>query len=64
MNIPGSTYGNYQPMTYQKQLYHAKLPWFPETGRPCKGNCGVTGTCVSGVCQAKDYKDTVFGITL
>ena len=58
-----------QPLMYPNQLYPAKIPFYPRTGRPCdyfnapEGNCGATGVCVSGVCQRKPTNGkTVFNI--
>ena len=51
-----------QPMMYPMQYFPAKVPWFPETGRPCEGGCGATGVCQDGVCQVKDQYNTVFDI--
>ncbi len=61
--LPGTQpYG--QPMMYPQQYYPAKVPWFPETGRPCEGGCGATGVCKDGVCTVKDQYNTVFDIPI
>lgn len=60
--LPGTQpYG--QPMMYPTQYYPAKVPWYPETGRPCKeGGCGATGVCHNGVCTIRSQNNTVFDI--
>lgn len=61
--LPGTQpYG--QPMMYPQQYYPAKVPWYPETGRPCEGGggCGATGVCQQGVCTVRDQYNTVFDI--
>jgi hypothetical protein len=56
-----------QPMMYPRQIYPAKMPYYPETGRPCNGKlssmgCGSTGVCTDGICHMKDQNNTVFNI--
>ena len=58
---PGG-YPRGQPMMYPKQYYPAKVPYYNETGRPCEGGCGATGTCQGGVCSMMDQYNTVFDI--
>lgn len=50
-----------QPMVFQRQMYPAKAPWYPQTGRPCEtGTCGATGTCQDGICQRNDeYQEPI-----
>jgi hypothetical protein len=61
--VPGS-YPMNQPMMYAQQLYPAKMPWYPETGRPCSGKCGITGVCTNGICQMRDQTETVFNVKI
>ena len=65
-NYPGYSVGghpNGNPYTFNNQIYPAKIPYYPELGRPCEGNagCGVLGKCENGVCGATPYNKTVFG---
>jgi len=61
--VPGTQpYG--QPMMYPQQYYPAKVPWYPETGRPCEGGCGATGVCQNGICTVQDQYNTVFDIPI
>jgi hypothetical protein len=67
-NVPFNQ-GFNQPMTYPKQMYPAKLPYYADSvaqeGRPCKnGGCGVYGACVNGECTVKTQKDTVLGVSI
>lgn len=54
----GHPQGN--PYTFGKQIYPARIPYYPELGRPCDGDCGVLGKCENGVCKAQPYHKTVF----
>ncbi len=54
----GHPQGN--PYTFPNQIYPAKIPYYPELGRPCDGDCGVLGKCENGTCKAVPYNKTVF----
>ena len=55
----GHPQGN--PYTFNNQIYPARIPYYPEVGRPCEsGDCGVLGKCENGVCKAMPYNKTVF----
>lgn len=53
-----------QPMTFSKQLYPAKIPWYTQYNRPCKYGCGTTGVCKNGKCTGRDQNKTVFDIKI
>lgn len=59
--IPGS-YPTGQPMRFREDIYPAKIPWYPEYGRPCSGQCGATGMCVDGVCKMRNTDKTAFNV--
>jgi hypothetical protein len=54
---------NEQPMRFREDIYPARVPWYPEYGRPCTdGQCGATGICKDGTCEMRRTDRTAFNV--